>query len=304
MRYEVKHTTTYEYSALASVSHHLMRLNPRTLPHQRCLAHELVIEPRPAVTKTHIDYFGNKVAFVTVEGGHRRLECRARNEVEVKRPPLPHPSETSTWESVRDLCRGQQIGETLEASEFLFNSPYIKSDETYAEYAAPSFPKERPILEAMLDLTKRINTEFTFDSKATTLATPLEEVLKNRRGVCQDFAHFQIACLRSLGLPARYVSGYLETDSPPGQPRLTGADASHAWVSFFCAGIGWIDLDPTNNVIPTVRHVTLAWGRDFSDVSPIRGVVLGGGNHTLKVAVDVVRVDDNGKSAKREGVTI
>ena len=143
-----------------------------------------------------------------------------------------------------------------------------------------------------LSLTERIHADFKFDPKATTLATPLEEVFKNRRGVCQDFAQLQIACLRSLGLPARYVSGYLETDPPPGQPRLAGADASHAWISFYCHGIGWIDVDPTNNVMPTTRHIAVACGRDYDDVSPIRGVILGAGEHTLEVAVDVVAMEE------------
>jgi transglutaminase-like putative cysteine protease len=199
---------------------------------------------------------------------------------------------------VRDFTRGRQIGPTLDASEFLYDSPLIKGDDDFADYARPSFPKNRPILEAVLDLTGRLHKDFKFDPKATTIATPLEEVFKNRRGVCQDFAHLEIACLRSLGLPARYVSGYLETDPPPGKPRLTGADASHAWVSFYCHGIGWLDIDPTNNLIPGTRHITVACGRDYSDVSPVRGVILGTGDHKLKVSVDVVPVNDPSHAAK------
>lgn len=291
MLYTVTHTTTYEYSAPVSVSYHLLRLQPRALPQQICRSHECIVEPRAAVNKTHLDYYGNKVAFVTVEGGHRRLVVKSVNEVDVRRMPLPPPSETLPWEVVRDMCRGQQIGESLEASEFLFNSPLITLSEEYGAYAVESFPKERPILEGVLDLTRRIHEDFKFDPEATTIATPLDVVFRTRRGVCQDFAQFQIACLRSLGLPARYVSGYLETDPPPGQARLAGADASHAWVSFFSAGLGWIDVDPTNNILVTTRHITVAWGRDYSDVSPIRGVVHGGGPHTLKVSVDVVRME-------------
>jgi len=202
------------------------------------------------------------------------------------------PAETPAWESVRELSRGRQIGQALDASEFIFDSPLIQAADDFAAYAAPSFPKGRPILDAVLNLTARIHHDFKFDPKATTLATPLAEVFKNRRGVCQDFAQLEIACLRSLGLPARYVSGYLETVPPPGKARLIGADASHAWISFHCYGLGWIEVDPTNNVVPTTRHIAVAWGRDFNDVSPIRGVILGAGEHTLKVAVDVVAVEE------------
>ena len=168
-------------------------------------------------------------------------------------------------------------------------------DAPFTNYARESFPAGRNLLEAVLDLTARIHRDFKFDSTATTVATPLAQMLEQRRGVCQDFAHLQIACLRSQGLPARYVSGYLETVPPPGQPKLFGADASHAWASFFCPGLGWIDVDPTNNLLPSMQHITLGWGRDYSDVCPIRGVLVGGEEHTLRVAVDVValgEVDD------------
>jgi transglutaminase-like putative cysteine protease len=176
----------------------------------------------------------------------------------------------------------------MAAREFIYPSPKIKSQADFANYATPSFSRDRPVLEAVLHLTDRIHREFKFDPKATSVATPLEDVLKSRRGVCQDFAQLEIGFLRSMGIPARYVSGYLETDPPPGRPKLAGADASHAWISFFCPGTGWIDVDPTNNLLPSHRHITVAWGRDYSDVSPIRGVILGSGEHSLKVAVDVI----------------
>jgi transglutaminase-like putative cysteine protease len=201
---------------------------------------------------------------------------------------IPEPAETPEWESVGKLCRTDRSSPVLEAIEFTFASPVVPLEPTFAEYAAASFTSRRSILEAALELTSRIHADIKFDTTATTVSTPPLEVLEKRRGVCQDFAHLQIACLRSLGLPARYVSGYLETIPPRGQPRLVGADASHAWVSLFCPGIGWIDLDPTNNCLPSMRHITAAWGRDYSDVSPIRGVLLGSGEHTLSVAVDVV----------------
>jgi transglutaminase-like putative cysteine protease len=297
MIYRVTHTTHYEYTDAVSLSHHLLRLTPRELPHQRCLWHEVEIQPAPAVKESHFDYFENCVDFITIEGPHQRLVFTSRSNVSVSRPAIPTPSETLAWNGVRDFCRGEQIGPGLEASEYIFDSPLIHSLDSYADYAKPFFPKDRPILEAVLDLTRQIHKDFKFDPKATTLATPLEEVFKNRKGVCQDFAHLEIACLRSFGLPARYVSGYLETDPPPGQPRLAGADASHAWISFYCHGMGWIDIDPTNNVIPTTRHISVAVGRDYNDVSPVRGVILGGGEHALKFAVDVLRVDGPEKVA-------
>jgi transglutaminase-like putative cysteine protease len=226
--------------------------------------------------------------FVTVAGAHRQLQVISRNRVAVTPPFIPDATETPAWESVRGLCRTDRSVRVLEAGEFMFASPLAGSDPVFAAYAEPSFPSGRPILSAVLDLTNRIFNEFKFDPTATTVSTPLAQVLEKRRGVCQDFAHLQIACLRSLGLPARYVSGYLETLPPPGQPKLVGTDASHAWVAFFCPGIGWIDVDPTNNLLPSMQHVTLGWGRDFSDISPVRGVLTGGENHALSVGVDVL----------------
>ncbi len=292
MTYDLAHTTTYEYSNAVSLSHHTLRLQPRELQRQQCLHSDLDIHPHPAVVQTHPDYFGNQMTFVTVEGSHRSLVITSRSRVNVSASAPPKASATPAWETVRDLCGDEEPKEALAASEFIYASPHIKRQPEFAAYALPSFPAERPVLEAVLDLTNRIYTEFKFDSKATTIATPLDEVLKSRRGVCQDFAHLEIACLRSMGIPARYVSGYLETDPPPGKPRLAGADASHAWISFFCPGTGWIDVDPTNNLLPSNRHITVAWGRDYSDVSPIRGVLLGSGEHSLKVAVDVIPLNE------------
>ncbi len=292
MIYKVTHTTTYDYTNSVSLSHHLLRLAPRELAHQRCLRHEVQIDPKPAVARQHVDYFGNAVTFVTIEGAHQTLTVKSMSDVSLMRPRVPVPGETLAWETVRESSRGRQIGHSLDASEFIFDSPFVKSTEEFAAYAATSFPKDRPILEAVLDLTARIHRDFKFDPKATTLATPLAEVFKHRRGVCQDFAQLEIACLRSLGLPARYISGYLETDPPPGKPRLVGADATHAWVSFYCHGLGWLDIDPTNNVVPSTRHIAVAFGRDYHDVSPIRGVILGTGEHTLDVAVDVVALGE------------
>lgn len=291
MRYTVAHQTTYEYANAVSVSHHFARLTPRQSQHQRCLNHSLQVDPSPALKSDRVDYFGNQTTFLTVEGAHTHLTVIASSTVEVSPRPARQPKDTPPWESVRGLCLGDRLTAAFEAGEFAFDSPIIQRNCLFADYAAPSFPVGRPILEAVLDLTGRIHGEFKFDPKATTVATPLEQVFKQRGGVCQDFAQLEIACLRSLGLPARYVSGYLETIPPPGKPKLAGADASHAWVSFYCPECGWMDVDPTNNLMPSERHITLAWGRDFSDVSPLRGMIVGGGKHRVKVAVDVLAVE-------------
>jgi transglutaminase-like putative cysteine protease len=292
MTYELSHTTTYEYTGMVSLSHHMLRLHPRDLDRQKCLESELEIQPEPGVVKSHTDYFGNEMTFVTVEGAHRILVITSRSLVSVEPSAHPKPEGTPAWETVRDYFLVEEPNEGLPAREFIFPSPHIKRLPEFTAYALPSFAPKRPVLEAVLDLTARIYREFKFDPKATTIATPLDKVLKQRRGVCQDFAHLEIACLRSMGIPARYVSGYLETDPPPGKPRLAGADASHAWASFYCPGAGWIDVDPTNNLLPSNRHITVAWGRDYSDVSPIRGVILGSGEHSLKVAVDVIPIHE------------
>ncbi len=294
MRYAITHNTSYQYNNAVSVSHHLLRLTPRELSHQRRLNYEMSAEPAPALVDSHPDYFGNTVNFVTIEGPHRQLVVTSRCEVEVTAKPSAMPAATPAWESVRELCRSDVYNAAGEACEFVFASPLIPLRPEFAQYAASAFSAERPLLEAGVDLMRRIHTDFKFDPEATTVATPLEQVFRQRRGVCQDFAQFQIACLRALGLPARYVSGYLETAPPPGQARLVGADASHAWVQLWCGEAGWVDLDPTNNLLPGERHITLAWGRDFADVSPLRGVLIGSGSHHLKVAVDVLALGNGG----------
>jgi transglutaminase-like putative cysteine protease len=291
-RFNVTHTTTYDYRSPVTVAHHLLHLAPRRLPRQLPLEHSLEILPAAAATQSHIDYFGNEVVFAAIEGGHRQFQVTARSQVAVAPAFIPDRSETPAWESVRNLSRTDLSEPVLEASEFIFASPLVTLDQAFRGYAAESFPTGRPILEAVLELSARIHSEFKFDATATTVSTPLTEVFQNRRGVCQDFAHFMIACLRSLGLPARYVSGYLETLPPPGKVKLVGADASHAWVAFFCPGLGWTDIDPTNNLLPSMQHVTLGWGRDYSDVSPIRGVLVGGDEHTVTVAVDVAALGE------------
>ena len=285
--YEIKHITENKYMGSVSVSHLLMHLTPRDDDRQSLLSHELSVDPVPAVATWHGDYFGNTTRFLTVDRAHTRLTVTSTSRVAVGPAFVPDPTETPAWEIVRARCRSDHSGQSLEAHEFTYPSTLVPVGPEFSEYSAKSFEKQRPLLDAVLHLTQRIYTEFKFDPTATTVTTPVSEVMRHRRGVCQDFAQFQIACLRSMGVPARYVSGYLETDPPPGQTKLRGVDASHAWVGFFCPGIGWIDIDPTNNCFASMRHITLGWGRDYADVCPIRGVLVGGMDQHMTVSVDV-----------------
>lgn len=292
MLYDITHRTAYAYSSDVSVSHHVARLTPRTLPFQNCLEHRFTFDPNAATTTHRDDYFGNRTSFFSIARAHRNLVITAQSRVEVLARECPTGRETIPWEMARTGLSAEGQVMSSDVREFTFPSTFVRRLNGLADYARESFLPDRPMLDAVLDLTRRIHSDFAFDSKATTVATPLEQVIQNRRGVCQDFAHFQIGCLRALDLPARYVSGYLETLPPPGAPKLAGSDASHAWVQVFIPPVGWVDVDPTNNVIPTDRHITVAWGRDFDDVSPIRGVIVGGGKHELSVAVDVIAIRD------------
>jgi len=288
VRYSISHQTVYQYHNAVSIAHHVIRQTPRELPYQQRLDYRLSAEPVPALVDSHEDYFGNLVNFVMIEGPHQQLIVDSKSSVEVTPRVVPDPDAPPPWETIQELCRGDVYNASGEACEFVFPSPLIPQRQEFADYAKSSFSEGRPVLVAGMELMRRIHADFTFDPQATTAATPLEQVFRQRRGVCQDFAQLQIACLRALGLPARYVSGYLETVPPPGQARLVGADASHAWLQLWCGEAGWIDLDPTNDLLPAERHITLAWGRDFADGSPLRGVLVGSGSHQLKVAVDVV----------------
>lgn len=276
-----------------TVSHHLARLAPRTLPDQRCPWHELEIHPIPVGRGVHVDAFGNTTAYFEVEGKHEELVVTAHSLVEVFAGRSQDTASTPSWESVRAACHEEKLTPGSDAGIFRFASPLVPVGPVFAAYARQDFPPGRPMLEAVMAFMGRIFREFHFDPQATDVTTPVAVVLKKRAGVCQDFAHLMLACLRSLGVPARYVSGYLETAPPPGQARLVGADASHAWVSVFCGEkAGWVDADPTNNILPGERHITVAWGRDFSDVSPLRGVTLGAGGQWLEVSVDVMPVEE------------
>lgn len=290
MLYRVTHSTSYEYSEAVSICHNEARLSPRRTENQLPVATRLLIEPAAVVLAEDRDYFGNVVHFFTLEEAHFRLCVTATSEIDLVPYERPVLSLSPAWESVRDSARHERSVEGLRALEYTLESPHVRFCPGLREYAAPSFSKGRPLLEAVLELTTRIFTEFNYEPGATSVATPLAEVLETRRGVCQDFAHLQIGMLRSLGLPARYVSGYIHNAPAPGSPRLQGADASHAWLSVWCPGFGYVDFDPTNGTIPSDEHIVLAWGRDFSDTSPLRGVILGGGNHIVRVGVDVERV--------------
>jgi len=287
MIYRIVHRTTYRYKYPVSVGNHVACLKPRSSPHHQLARTELRIQPPPATITERVDYFGNRLCFFTVREPHKELVVEARSEVKMDGNATPLPQQSLPWEEAARSIPNDHSPAGLEAYQFGFESPRIRVRPEFASYARQSFTPGRPMQKALLDLTARIHKDFRFDSKVTTVRTTTEEVFRKRRGVCQDFAHLQIACLRSLNLVARYVSGYLRTYPPPGQPRLVGADASHAWVSAYSPGVGWIDIDPTNNVVPSDGHVTLAWGRDYSDVSPLRGLILGGGAHVLKVAVDM-----------------
>jgi transglutaminase-like putative cysteine protease len=291
MLYKIVHRTTYKYKYPVTVGTHVACLKPRAMAHQQPAKSELHIQPRPATRTDRVDFFGNLLCFFTIQEPHRELVVEARSEVKVEGKAAPADKAQLPWEEAAKLVSHDCNSEGLDAYQFGFESPRIRTRPEFADYALQSFTPGRPMPEALLDLTTRIHKDFRFDSKVTNVRTTPEEVFKKRRGVCQDFAHLQIACLRSLNLAARYVSGYLRTYPPAGKPRLVGADASHAWVSAYCPGIGWLDLDPTNNLVPSNGHVTLAWGRDYGDVSPLRGLILGGGSHMLKVGVDMEPLD-------------
>lgn len=288
MNYRVRHRTTYRYGEPVSLSLNQCCLRPRECPAQQCTSYALIVTPGPPAVVERDDFFGNHHALFNIIEPHREMVIDSLCELVVHSRSYPEPGNSPPWEAARDALAGPTPPpEVLEAAPYVFASPMIRTSAKFAEYAAPSFAPNRPLLAALLDLTQRMKADFTFDAGATTLATRSEDVLEKRHGVCQDFAQLQAACLRSLGLAARYVSGYLLTHPPPGKPRLVGADASHCWVSVFCPGSGWVDVDPTNGCFVDDEHLTVAWGRDYHDVTPVKGVILGGGGQSISVSVDV-----------------
>jgi len=274
-----------------SLAQQLAHLWPRPCAWQRCSSQQLEISPEPPSRRDELAVFGNPIPRLAFARPHDELLVNAGLTVEVLARPLLDFSLSPAWDQTRNgLTYSSQplSAEVIEACRYRFESPYVHLKKSFVEFSEDCFPAGRPLLLGVQALMQKIFSEFTFDAEATQGATPLVEVLERRRGVCQDFAHLMLACLRSRGLAARYISGYLLTQPPPGQPRLIGADASHAWVSVFCPVSGWVDFDPTNNVQPALEHITLAWGRDFSDGSPLRGVILGGGSHDPEVRVTVM----------------
>jgi transglutaminase-like putative cysteine protease len=288
MKYRVTHTTEFLYEARVGLCYNEARLMPRELPHQRVFSTALKIEPQPYDYYERRDYFGNRTVYFSIQQAHDRLMVTATSDVETAEWSLPQEAGALAWDVAREHLQRDRSVETLDASQFILDSPNVMVSAPLLDYARPSFAPGRPLIDAVHDLMQRIFHEFKYDPEFSTLATPLNDVMEHRSGVCQDFAHLAIGCLRSMGLAARYVSGYLETEPPPGKERLVGADASHAWFAVYLPGAGWLDFDPTNNQLPGVRHVTLAWGRDFADVTPLKGVAFGSGEHELKVAVDVL----------------
>jgi transglutaminase-like putative cysteine protease len=291
MKYKITHTTRYQYADAVPVCHNKVHLAPRKTATQECDQHRLLVHPTPADRRKRFDYFGNQVDYFAIHAAHRELTVTAISRIEVAPPPPRDPAATPAWERLATELNTDRGLLSLEAYQFVLDSQRVNRSSTLAVYAKKSFLPGRPVLEAARDLTARVHADFVYDPRATTVHSALEDVFRHRRGVCQDFAHVQIGCLRSLGLAARYVSGYLRTVPPPGRPRLAGADASHAWVSIYCGEAGWVDLDPTNNMIPTTDHITIAWGRDYSDVCPIQGVYVGGGQQSMTVSVDVAPLE-------------
>jgi transglutaminase-like putative cysteine protease len=287
MIYWLRHRTAYGYAQTVDLAAHLLHLKPRALPGQRVLSARLTCMPRPDHhTETH-DHFGNAATRLFLVAPHTSFEVTAESLVEVDFAPPPSVEETPPWEEVAACAQG------AETADFLLPTPHVPLLAEATAYARISFPPGRRVLEGLLELNRRMRQEFVFQAGVTSITTPIAEVLRDRRGVCQDFTQVMLAALRGLGLPARYVSGYVRTRPPPGQARRRGADQSHAWVSAWMGpGLGWVQLDPTNGIVVRDEHVILAWGRDFSDISPLRGVLLGGGDHRLTVNVDLEPDDE------------
>jgi transglutaminase-like putative cysteine protease len=296
--YHVLHQTRYRYSDEVVSSHNEAHLLPRALETQTPSKVQLRIDPAPDTVRWHKDYFGNDVVFFNLRTAHRELTIRTESNVALVPARRLEPARSAPWEEVASGVRLARTPAALEAFEYVFDSPFVAASQALAAYARPSFTAKRPLAEAVLDFSRRIHEEFRYDPGATTLDTPLADALRERHGVCQDFAHVMIGGLRSLGLPARYVSGYLKSRraapaaaaTPEGD--LVGSEASHAWVAAWCPNLGWIEVDPTNDLVPSDRHVVLAWGRDYDDVSPVKGVTLGGGSHSVEVTVEVQPVED------------
>lgn len=294
MLYRIRHITSYKYASPVSLAYNTACLVPRNTEYQSCLDHQLSISPSATALAKRKDYFGNNTINFCLEESHTTLKVTIESTVRVADMRLLEMDLdlSNGWEEALDLQKNSTDEATLRAREFTLDSSIIRRADRLAEYARPSFVPGRSLLAAVRDLNHRIFTDFAYDPGFTTVSTPLDEVLEHRRGVCQDFAHLAIGCLRSMGFAARYVSGYLETLPPPGEEKMVGADASHAWFSVYSPGEGWFEFDPTNDNMPSQQHITTAWGRDYTDVAPLKGVIFeGGGSQTLSVSVDVARLE-------------
>ena len=292
MHYKIVHTTTYTYAEPVSLCHNIARLVPRNTGKQVCRKYKIAIDPLPDVINEYQDFFGNQLVYFAVQHEHKSLTVTVLSEIEKLPPPANERNGygNTPWEEVRQQVFAQNPA-FIDVLQYVPQTSITTVTPTLAVYALQSFTKGRPLFEAARDLMQRIHRDFIFTPGFSTISTPLTEVMKERRGVCQDFAHLAIACIRSVGLPARYVSGYLETLPPPGKEKLVGVDASHAWFSVFIPNAGWVDFDPTNNQLPAEQHITVGWGRDYADISPLKGVILSSGAHQLSVSVDVRRIN-------------
>jgi transglutaminase-like putative cysteine protease len=292
MTFRVVHTTRYTYSRRVSLCYNVAHLKPRNFDRQTCVSSRIDVVPAPATLNEWVDFFGNQTTYFAVQAPHSELTVTATSEIEVSSQlRMADPGIAIPWNDVTGHLRAPADAETRDAQQYTLESPFVSLESELAQYGRQCFGEGRPLVDAVHDLMGRIHRDFTYDPAFSTIATPLQDVLAHRRGVCQDFAHLAIGCLRAQGLAARYVSGYLETDPPPGQKKLVGADESHAWFSVYVPGQGWLDFDPTNNQIPMDRHIVTAWGRDYGDITPIKGVIFGGGsNQSLQVSVDVSRI--------------
>jgi transglutaminase-like putative cysteine protease len=292
MEFLVTHTTNYIYHQPVSLCHNIAKILIRNISGQVCKQTSIVITPEPDVLHEYDDYFGNRVIYFAVQKAHKQLTVTVKSQVEkaVQHIPTLNFYKDAPWETIKALIL-EPGDENFKARQYVYETAYTPVTDDITQYALPSFTPGRPVFEAAKDLMHRIYNDFEFDPGFTTLATPLSKVMLARKGVCQDFAHLAIACVRAMGLPARYVSGYLETLPPKGKEKLTGVDASHAWFSVFIPNTGWIDFDPTNNIMPAMQHIIIGWGRDYGDITPLKGVIQSSGAHKLTVAVDVKRLD-------------
>ena len=287
MKYKVLHRTTYRYHSDVGYSRLVAHLEPRAPARQWPLAFEVNVSPEPVQSVERSDFFGNATSWFTIDEPHAILDIFAESRVALDPSEAPVPEASVGWEAARAAFESPADPETLDALQYTFDTPLTATDDDVVAYARRSFPRGQPLLACVLELNARIHADFAFDKEATNTRTTVKDAFELRAGVCQDLAHVGLASVRAMGLAARYVSGYLLTHPPPGRDRLLGADASHAWFSVWIPPFGWVDFDPTNNMLPSSEHITVAWGRDYGDVAPIHGIITGGSEHDVEVAVDV-----------------